>query len=595
VSKDSVVVSFTTDEPATVKINYGKSEKNLTQEVTTFNRSHTLLLSNLEPDKNYIYDVKVTDIGNNSDTSSEQTFKTEKDAEFVHPPLSAIIFSEKNPSILTNVAAVISFSTDQSAKCFVEYGNVPKVYDAIPVLETTYNTTHGIQLNGLLFLTEYFYKVTCKDNLGTTVSADEKGFKTQEQLYTIAGAGDLTDKTAPTISNIAIDVLSGESVTLNWQTDEKGSGLVRYGIASVDEYMTGDSLVNKSVENYATSHSVEIVGLVPATKYVFVAFSADAVGNISQSSESSFTTASPSSLSSIKAESKNLGEAVVTWDTSTETTSTVEYGLTTSYGEKKESSTQTKEHLINLSNLNQAVTYHFRVKGQDKGGKLYSSSDQTFEPKSPLQITNININDITEHEATVSFDTNVATNASVQYANVSDPTENGSGSSSELATKHSIILKNLSQGTTFKISIKASDEQGTLSELSASDVTTGKDENPPKIDMVRTDLALTQNDKVQSIISWSTDEQASSIIIYKEGRNGKETEHKISDNKVNMHISVLTIFKPGTVYNFKVKSVDASGNVAYSGDFALLTPRRKENIIQIIIGNFMDIFGWAKM
>ncbi|EKD46635.1 MAG: hypothetical protein ACD_67C00135G0001, partial [uncultured bacterium] len=37
-----------------------------------------------------------------------------------------------------------------------------------------------------------------------------------------------------------------------------------------------------------------------------------------------------------------------------------------------------------------------------------------------------------------------------------------------------------------------------------------------------------------------------------------------------------------------------SGNKAVSTDFALLTPRRRENIIQIIIGNFTDIFGWAK-
>jgi hypothetical protein len=60
-------------------------------------------------------------------------------------------------------------------------------------------------------------------------------------------------------------------------------------------------------------------------------------------------------------------------------------------------------------------------------------------------------------------------------------------------------------------------------------------------------------------------------------------------------VAVITVFKPGMVYYFKVKSTDASGNLATSTDFALLTPKKKENIIQIIVGNFQDIFGWIKL
>ena len=76
---------------------------------------------------------------------------------------------------------------------------------------------------------------------------------------------------------------------------------------------------------------------------------------------------------------------------------------------------------------------------------------------------------------------------------------------------------------------------------------------------------------------------------------GEEREFKISDSFAASHTAVITSFKPGVVYNFKVKSIDNSGNEAISNDFALLTPRRKENIIQIIINNFQEIFGWARM
>jgi hypothetical protein len=293
-------------------------------------------------------------------------------------------------------------------------------------------------------------------------------------------------------------------------------------------------------------------------------------------------------------ESKNLGEATITWKTGEDTTSTVEYGLTTSYGEKKESNTLTQEHSISLSNLNQGTTYHYRVKGKDKDSRLFASADNTFEPKSPAQITDITINDITEHGATVTFKTNVPTDAQVIYTDLKDNQSTGAQGIRELTTEHKIELTNLNQGTTFGISISVKDEQGTEATAKGQDFTTGQDQQAPKIENIKTDSALTQSDKVQSIISWKTDEQASTSILYKEGRNGEERELKITDNLTTSHIGVITIFKPGTVYNFRVKSVDASGNEAISNDFALLTPRKRENIIQIIIGNFTDIFGWAK-
>jgi hypothetical protein len=109
----------------------------------------------------------------------------------------------------------------------------------------------------------------------------------------------------------------------------------------------------------------------------------------------------------------------------------------------------------------------------------------------------------------------------------------------------------------------------------------------------RIDSALTQNNKVQTIISWKTDEQATSILSYREGRIGEEKEFSNTDSLFTNHVIVMTSFKSGTVYNFRVKSTDAAGNESISGYFSFLTPRVKENIIQIITNNFMEIFGWA--
>ncbi|HCO99546.1 MAG TPA: hypothetical protein DIT56_02995 [Candidatus Moranbacteria bacterium] len=601
VTINQAAITWVTNEDATSQVKYsttaGGPYTTLTEE-TTLQKGHTYIISDLDNvNSNYYYKVISRDIYGNDTTSAEYSFPMPLDASLNHPPLETITFEDVNPSMLTDTAAVISFETDQVANCFVEYGASPSSYTYVPVQEKedTYNKSHAIALTGMLFSTKHYYKVTCKDNLpdAVAVSSDEKDFTTLDKMI---AEGSITggDNLPPTISNVKVSNIIGEGATITWDTDEKGNSTVRYGIANISESGAIDSIVNSDIDNYVTTHSVVLTGLVPGTKYLYVASSTDAAGNIAQSSESSFTTASPSSISSIKVESKNLGTATVSWETDQETTSTVEYGLSTSYGDKKENSAYATEHSINLSGLNQGAVYHYRVKGKDKDGRFFASSDNTFEPKSPAKITDVAINSVTEHGAIIVFKTNVPTDSNVSYANVKDGQKTGSQGARELSTDHKIELANLDQGSTFALTIAVRDEQGTESTLKAPDLTTGQDQAAPKIDNIKTDSALTQSDKVQAIISWKTDEQATTSILYKEGRNGEEKEIKITDNLTNNHIGVITVFKPGTVYNFKVKSIDASGNEAISNDFALLAPKRRENIIQIIIGNFTDIFGWAK-
>jgi len=142
--------------------------------------------------------------------------------------------------------------------------------------------------------------------------------------------------------------------------------------------------------------------------------------------------------------------------------------------------------------------------------------------------------------------------------------------------------------------IRVKDDEGNETEDGLQTFTTGKDENPPTIKQIKTDTALSQGDKVQALISWNTDEPADTHLIYKEGLNGEEKEVKVDGDYTLGHISVITTFKAGTVYYFKAKSIDQAGNESISSEHALLTPRRKENIIQVIINNFQEIFGWAK-
>lgn len=599
-SNTQAAVNWVTDEPATGIVNYGTAEGGPyadTESVLTYDSSHYVILSGLTPNTTYYYTVTSADINTNEDTSIEYSFPTLRNPEEQHDPLSEITNVSDPPSVITDEKAVLTFTTDQPAQCAIEYGTQTGNYTEVPVSETEYNEGHSIHLSGLIFSTTYYYQITCADNLDNAIESSEYSFTTAEQQF---GSREL-DSTAPALSNVSTGAITGESVTVKWDTDEDSSSSVGLGIKSgTYDNQAGNYDVNSDSANYVTSHEVIINSLTPGTKYYYVVISVDAAGNIATSDESTFTTKSASSLGSIEITSTKLGEATITWKTSEKMTSVVEYGTDETYGENKESSTLTQAHEVAISGLKQNIKYHLRVGGKDASNNLYSSGDYTFAPKSPPAITNAKINEATEHEIKLSFTTSTATDALVTYANTSDGNDTGSQGNPTLTTSHELTLKNLTAGTTYSYAITAKDIDGNSttypdpSSSSGQIFTTGKDLNPPKIDQIRTDSALAQNDKVQAIISWVTDEPATTALIYKEGQNAETREVKVSDSLVNSHIAVITIFKPGTVYYFKVKSTDLSGNSATSSDFALLTPKRKENIIQIIVANFQDIFNWAK-
>ena len=275
-------------------------------------------------------------------------------------------------------------------------------------------------------------------------------------------------------------------------------------------------------------------------------------------------------------------------------TSIVEYGLTTAYGQGKTDSTMDTTHTTNISGLKVGTVYHFMVKGKDADNNMYSSGDYSFEPKSPPKVSGITITNTTEHDAQITISTDIPADALITYFEKATPTNAGSQGKPDFATKHDITLSNLKSGTTYSYSVKVSDEQGNQTTSDPKEFTTTQDTTPPVIDGVHTDNALAQSDKVQTIISCKTDEPSTASVFYKEGRNGNEKELKMTTNLATSHVAVITSFKPGTVYNFRITASDASGNTATSETFSLLTPIQKANIIQVIVNNFQDIFGWMK-
>ncbi len=167
----------------------------------------------------------------------------------------------------------------------------------------------------------------------------------------------------------------------------------------------GNSDVLGSVTNLDSSltmfHSVTISGLTPNTNYIFRVKSKPldvSVATVSINGE--FNTLSqevdivpPANVTSVSSGNVTNSSASIAWTTDKPTTSQVEYGITTSYGQSSvlNQSMQTS-HFVSLTNLDPATVYHFRVKSTDEVSNVTYSEDHIFTTSAPsiLVVENTN-------------------------------------------------------------------------------------------------------------------------------------------------------------------------------------------------------------
>ncbi len=86
----------------------------------------------------------------------------------------------------------------------------------------------------------------------------------------------------------------------------------------------------------------------------------------------------PPVLSNINATPLTPSTEQISWTSDKNSDSLVEYGTTTSYGSSVYSASAVTNHIINLSGLSRATTYHYRVTSVDSESNTTTSADQTF-------------------------------------------------------------------------------------------------------------------------------------------------------------------------------------------------------------------------
>ncbi len=265
VSGNGLVVSWKTSKPSTTQVVYGttssktgdylsstdfKSEKSTTHSATISNVSYG--------SKIYYRAVSI-------DSSGKKVMTAEK-------------YYTATPVTFTNIKSInsigefttITWTTSVPTYGWVMYGDVSSSagsYGSESAHESTLSTVHSVQIGNLASNTKIYYRLVAVDSgLNKRISA-ENNFTTSSS------------------TSVVIKNITSNSADIEWSTATRTTSQVIYDTVSLTAPTCTTSLCTDKTSSTTMSHEVELLALLPNTKYYF-----RVVSGSTKSGEYSFTT-----------------------------------------------------------------------------------------------------------------------------------------------------------------------------------------------------------------------------------------------------------------------------------------------------------------
>jgi len=403
----------------------------------------------------------------------------------------------------------------------------------------------------------YYYQILSKDTL------EDVSFRSQMVNSTPGSGGEDTLPPSFVSGPTASDIYTTQA-TISWETDELSRAILHYGLSS------GNYTMSKSVNTYATSHSVVLAGLNTSTTYYLMVEAIDTSDNSATSSEISFTTQDGPVISNISVSQVFNEKATIFWLTDISADSYVYYSTSTQgtflTNGKTESVTQ---HEITIENLTSGTRYYFYVKSSnalDNNEGEYYTFVTTNDTKPP-EISNLSAW-TTAYTAVIVWQTDELSDSYIEWG-----TSSGSytfSTSTDVDTIYHVIrLTDLTENQTYYYKVRSTDPNGNQIESSEASFkpVRERDTTPPVISNVSVSDVYT----CQAKISWQTDEISDSIVEYSTSSDFSSYLAKTDSQMVNSHSVVLTGLLPDTTYYFRVKSRDVEANEAQESGFSFTT------------------------
>ncbi len=600
------IINWNTNRLTTSTLEYGVDQLNLDSSIldNNFNKTHAIAISSLLPSTKYYYKIKATD-SNRVATSSEGFFTTSEPligeaavqqkvalakaagaasgggggvliinkVDRIPPLITKVVVSN-----ITNRSATVSWLTNENADGYVQFG-ISSSYGAVSGQRTRV-MNHKTILNNLQSGTQYHYNVSSVDASGNYSETSDKTFSTLslKQELTVSPKNKIS---ASSSSNIISTQISRAQNFFNLanQAIQKMVGVIRSSVSRVSLNLISSSLNNQqnSIDELAKLLPVPIMSGSPL---VVTTDRSATIGWKTDKNSNSLVAFSPANLYN----SSDPSPYIQVVGNSTEVVTS---------------------HSVTIRGLSPDTLYHYQLRSKPSVGAAAISNDFTFKTKSEsLGIQKYDITKVTPNSASFRWVTNANTSATVSYTpyknNKLDPTHTEKKFDKTLATIHNIVLNNLTPGVAYRVVLSSEDASNAVVKQVIDHFFTNKVGVAPNINQVQTISAISpgKNLRIQTVISWRTNEPSTSRVYYKKGvaKSGDVLSQSTSldDNYTTKHIVVITTFEPGSIYSFRTKSIDYNGKTSFSKIYTILTPQQEDSVFQVIAKNFAGMFGWVR-
>jgi len=461
------------------------------------------------------------------------------------------------------------------------YYTILRSTDGVTYEEIATITSTGYLDTGLDNSQEYYYQIQAKDKAQALSDLTSAVSEVPEGRYT----------QPPSITEGPTAVADSFAGTITWRTERIASSFVDYGLKADDlseEQGSGDQV---------ESHEVKVVGLKSETTYYYRIKSIDVDENIAYSDVESFTTLEAPRVLDVSITDVKLYDALVSWTTNKETTAVIEYGLTTDYGltYTDTSGSYATTHTVKLQSLSDSATYNLRLGGKDKAGNSIVSDNYVFKTLTFPEVSDVTYVNKAEGQTEVQWKTNVPTTSSVNYyAETISPKTQGNAA---LTLDHAVLLFGLADATRYTYVVGGADEFGYEAKSPELEFTTLEDTTPPEIFGVESEsntIGSGEASKIQIVVSWKSDEATTSQVQFGAGVGATDFTNETDENAelVQDHLVVISDLAAAKTYQFRVVSRDKAGNETKSSAYTVLTSRKRDSFLQLIIDNLEQTFSW---
>lgn len=615
---------------------------------------HRVTLSSLSSATKYFYYVKSTSNDGLSNIVTDKnggdyyTFSTTNDQKA--PTITGVT----NLLVARN-SAVVSWVTDEPATTQALYatvsGSSTDSYANQTTLDSALTTYHVVTFSNLSSQTKYYYKVRSADNAGNLGTSAEGSFTTTEEPIAVyitssgdglgtgggstgTGTGEEADVTAPLISDEEIINVGPFDATVSFSTSEDTVGFIEFGENKKFELTSADS-------NYSRSHKIKLRGLKLGTEYFVRIKAQDKSGNFSTNEELSFRTKFaaedlddlvkledtsqiqdkldnliesltptlvPPFIGDIEVAEVNGSSALIKWKTNVKTYGSVSYASDDKYAsgtdkvysqEVSDTEEKSTSHEIRLLNLLPGTKYHYQLRAYSIPGVTRETADLTFATR--LSKLNPEVFELTNKSFKVRWNTDKPTSSFVEYKNTETGQLDVSGSQVK-SLGHVVEVKNLAPGKSYEIRAYGYDVNENPTESATQIVRVPRDTSVPLITGLKIDNSFVpgRTDRIQTVVSWRTNEPAYANILYEEGSNsvsaGAELKNSVgqTDALGTSHNIIVPNLKPGTIYRMQVVAIDEFGNKTTSPVRSIITPLQTKSVFDVILKNFEDTFQFLR-